>query len=192
MVYLTTTYAPYYALSTRRRDYERAAIIQLHWDSLDQTRLYPDEDFIAEALRDQKLGASRDIKKRIRYIIRHIEDYRENWMLSLENLGNVCFKGTVPVNAITKIVLFEPRRNPRMTLSALDPTICLLNYGLFGRWYQAMTRWYMGEDIDPATFNFPDPENQNGFEVLFESERLRSLARPGGDGVASDREGFTD
>ena len=154
MVYLTDAYAPYFALLSTNIRRERPAIIELDLDSLDQARLYPDEDFIEQALRKRKLGDSNDIKKRNRYIIRHIEDYRENWKLSLENLGNVCFRGAVPARAITKVVLFDPKKNPAMAADSLNPTITLANYKFCGERYRAITRWFMGEDIDPATVAF--------------------------------------
>jgi hypothetical protein len=154
MVYLTDAYAPYFALLSTNIRRERPAIIEVDLDSLDQARLYPDEDFIEQALRKRKLGDSNDIKKRNRYIIRHIEDYRENWKLSLENLGNVCFRGAVPARAITKVVLFDPKKNPAMAADSLNPTITLANYKFCGERYRAITRWFMGEDIDPATVAF--------------------------------------
>ena len=75
MVYLTDAYAAYFALSSTNIRRERPAIIELDLDLLDQSRLYPDEDFIEQALRKRKLGDSNDIKKRNRYVIRHIEDF---------------------------------------------------------------------------------------------------------------------
>ena len=154
MVYLTDAYAGYFALLSTNIKRERPAIIELDLDVLDQSRLYPDEDFIEQALRKRMLGESNDIKKRNRYVIRHIEDFRENWKLSLEKLGNVCFKGTIPARAITKVVLFEPKKNPAMAADSLNPTITLANYKFCGERYRAITRWFMGEDIDPATVAF--------------------------------------
>jgi hypothetical protein len=69
-------------------------------------------------------------------------------------LGNLCFKGTVPARAITKVVLFEPKKNPAMAADSLNPTITLANYKFCGERYRAVTRWFMGEDIDPATVSF--------------------------------------
>jgi hypothetical protein len=195
MVYLTDAYAAYFALSSTNIRRERPALIELDLDLLDQSRLYPDEDFIEQALRGRKLGESNDIKKRNRHIIRHIEDYRENWKLSLEKLGNLCFKGTVPARAITKVVLFEPKKNPAMAADSLNPTITLANYKFCGERYRAITRWFMGEDIDPATVAFgvqlpPDVirqfsyateaieaagrilQNRRGLKVIFQSKSL--------------------
>jgi hypothetical protein len=203
MVYLTTAYAPYFAVAATNVNRERAAIVQADFGSLDQTRLYPDEDFIEQALEGQKVGRTWDINKRTRYIIRHIEEYRENWKLSLENLGNVCFKGPLPAAAITKVVLFDLERNPKLIHIAGDPVIHLLNFELLGEWYRATTRWFMGEEIDPVAFVFPTevgfgfsveelrkfPQgaesieaaakmlgNRSGLEVLFDSTRSLSCA----------------
>jgi hypothetical protein len=147
MVYLTDAYAAYFALLSTNIKRERPAIIELDLDSLDEARLYPDEDFIEQALRKRKLGDSDDIKKRNRHIIRHIEDCRENWKLSLERLGNVCFKGTVPARAITRVVLFEPKKNPAMAADSLNPTITLANYKFCGERYRAITRCLWAETL---------------------------------------------
>jgi hypothetical protein len=59
LVYLTTAYAPYYALqSIKKFKGEKIAIIEIETDLLDKTKLRPDEDFIEQATRrDEKNGA---------------------------------------------------------------------------------------------------------------------------------------
>src|SRR6266852_8190880 len=59
MVYLTVAYAPYFAVLTTDFEKERVAIIQIDLDKLDPDRLYPDEDFIEQALRDKRLGKTK-------------------------------------------------------------------------------------------------------------------------------------
>ena len=154
MVYLTTAYAPYFASATTNIDRERPAIIEVDLDALDQSKLYPDEDFIEQGLRGRKLGTSDDIHKRNLYVIRHIEEYRENWKLSLEKLGTVCHKGIVPASAITKIVAFDPKKNVDIFRDTLNPTITLANYRFCGEKYRAMTRWFMGEEVDALSAAF--------------------------------------
>ena len=154
MVYLTTAYAPYFASATTNLDRERPAIVEVNLDALDQVKLYPDEDFIEQALRGKKLGASADIHKRNLYVIKHIEEYRENWKLSLEKLGTICHKGIVPSGSITKVVVFDPKKNVDIFRDTLNPTITLANYRFCGEKYRAMTRWFMGEDIDALSVTF--------------------------------------
>lgn len=149
LVYLTAAYAPYFALSAVDVG-KRAAIIEVDLELLDPFRLYPDEDFIEQATRDRKMGKSDNIKARNRYIIKHIEDFRDNWRLSLDKMGNVCHKGVVPVSAITRVVAFDYRKNGFLASQMLEPTITLLNYRICGEKYRALTRYFMGEEIDPA------------------------------------------
>jgi len=154
MVYLTTAYAPYFASATTNPDRERPAIIEIDLDALDQDALYPDEDFIEQGLRGKKLGTSDDIHKRNLYIIKHIEEYRENWKLSLEKLGTVCHRGIVPASAITKVVAFDPKKNIDIFRDTLNPTITLANYRFCGEKYRSMTRWFMGEEVDALSVAF--------------------------------------
>lgn len=154
MVYLTVAYAPYYASCVTDTDRERIAIIQIDLGKLDAGKLYPDEDFIEQALRGKKLGISNDMKERTLYVRKHIDDWQEEWEKSLNHLGNVAFRGAVPSEAITKIVAFDPKSNPAVFVSTLDPTITLANYRYCGEKYRALTGWFFGKEVDPALFSF--------------------------------------
>jgi hypothetical protein len=157
MVYLTAAYAPYFALAAVDAG-KRAAIIEIDLNALDQNLLYPDEDFIEQGLRAKPLGKSDNINARNRYVIKHIEEYQENWRLSLDHLGNVCHKGTIPPAAITRIVAFDYRKNGFLASQMLEPTITIANYKFCGEKYRALTRYFMGDEIDAsilATDGFP-------------------------------------
>jgi hypothetical protein len=154
MVYLTSAYAPYYASAVTDTKKERIAIIQIDLGKLDTDKLYPDEDFIEQALRGKKLGNSDDMKKRTLYVRKHIADWQENWKKSLEYMGNVAFKGAVPPEAITKIVTFDPKSNPSIFMDTLNPTITLANYKFCGEKYRALTGWFFGGEVDPALLAF--------------------------------------
>lgn len=154
MVYLTAAYAPYYASCVTDTNKERIAIIEIDLGKLDADKLYPDEDFIEQALRGKRLGNSDDMKKRTLYVRKHIADWQEEWEKSLKYLGNVAFRGAVPPEAITKIVAFDPKSNPSMFVDTLNPTITLANYKYCGEKYRALTGWFFGEQVDPALFSF--------------------------------------
>jgi len=162
MVYLTAAYAPYYAACVTDTDKERIAIIEIDLAKLDKEKLYPDEDFIEQALRGRKLGNSDDMKKRTLYVRKHIGDWQQAWEKSLQYLGNVAFKGAVPAEAITKIVAFDPKSNPSMFVDLLNPTITLANYKWCGEKYRALTGWFFGGKVDPVlvAFSVPIPHAQ--------------------------------
>lgn len=176
-VYLTVAYAPYYAAAVTDMGRERPAVIQIDLDALDQDRLFPDEDFIEQAMRGKPLGPSEELKKRNRYVIEHIEGYRENWKLSLENLGTLCFKGVVPASAITKIVAFDASKNPGVALDMLDPLVSLANYKWCGEKYRALTRWFMGEEIDPVLIGFSMPIAADALRNMPWTEEVIEITR---------------
>lgn len=171
MVYLTVAYAPYFASCVTDTDKERIAIIQIDLGKLDKDKLYPDEDFIEQALRGKKLGDSDDMKKRTLYVRKHIGDWQHEWEKSLKHLGNVAFRGAVPPEAITKIVAFDPKSNPRVFVDTLNPTITLDNYRFCGEKYRALTGWFFGKEVDPALY---------AFTVRIPQKKLKELPWAGG------------
>lgn len=156
MVYLTVAYAPYFALLSTDPSKERVAIIQIDLDKLDADRLYPDEDFIEQALRGKRLGKTKlnDMYARNKYIIQRIERYRLNWMTSLASLGTVCHKGAVPKEAITKVIVMDVKKNRGMLREALEPTITITNYRVCGEYYQALNNWFFGAEMEPEQLAF--------------------------------------
>lgn len=157
-VYLSDAYAPYFASVAAIKDKSRWAIIEIDGDKLKKNNFYPDEDFIAQMLnkcnedcKDIKLI---DLTKMVRD---NITLYKNEWQNSLKAMGNVCYRGIIPIKAINRIALFNRDSNRDMMLSAIDPTITILNYMICGNKYKLLTQWFMGEKIsldDWASANF--------------------------------------
>jgi hypothetical protein len=198
MVYLTNSYASYFAISATTSG--RPAVIEIELDNLDKERLFPDEDFIEQALRAKKLGTSSDPHARTKYVIEHIDNYQANWKLSLEKLGNVCYRGTIPASAITKIVAFDVKQNPHIALDMMNPTITLANYQYCGEKYRQLTQWLVnGHEMDASLATFSVDvgsavdqlpwateiiedtrkqfENRSGIETIFEAAKGRRAMR---------------
>ena len=131
---------------------------------------YPDEDYVENVIRSVTCKA--DMKKHNAYLAEEMETkgfpwgadvmevtgwVRDNIELfkfmaegSLEHLGNVSYAKHIPLKCITRAVLYDPRSNPTMTISAMDPMITTMNWRICSKKYIELTRWFLGyEDVDP-------------------------------------------
>ena len=187
-VYLSTAYAGYFALSAVCEamandggSEERWGIIEVDTDLLTESKLLPDEDFLEQASRHQAIPDEGEegtlfaplraancqppedrMKARTTFFRDHAPYFFGHlWEDSLKFLGNCCYHGDIPVKAITRVSLFDPKTNPDMNM-AVDPTISLMNYQILGHRYREITRWLAGyEDIDSKAFSLPfvsDPD----------------------------------
>jgi len=91
LIYLTTTYAPYYALQgAQKRKGEKIAIIEIETDLLDETKMRPDEDFIEQVTRRDKKNSAGIVgdtmNERTAYIRNHIDEFDKSWKLSVEHV----------------------------------------------------------------------------------------------------------
>lgn len=163
-VYLTTAYAGYFAAQAAKEG-ERWMIIEIDADKLDPDLFRPDEDFVAQSMKNDKEGQENaepgswgsiakmlSLNELTGFVRDHIDDFAYLWSDSLNYLGNCCYIGAVPVDAITKIGLFDPKSNWEIAMAAQDPTITMLNYQICGEHYQALSRWLIGEHLTPQQY----------------------------------------
>lgn len=109
MVYLTSVYAGYFALATIE-DFkkERMAIVEVNLDVLPVRNFRPDEDFIAQALQlTKQVPESMPLIELNKIIKQEEKKYKHLWKDSLEHMGTMAYKGSVPVSAITQISLVK-------------------------------------------------------------------------------------
>ena len=160
-VYLTTTYAGYFAGNAAKKK-EKWLIAEIDLDRLDTAFCRPDEDYIAQALWMQK-SKSPNVEKLCKmlgntlgdlteYIRDMIDKYQDAWQESLDNMGTMSYKGVVPIDAITRIAIFDPTSNMNMVIVNLDPSISILNFSFCKSKYVALTKWLMGEKISVADY----------------------------------------
>jgi len=152
LIYLTTAYAPYYALqAVKNLKKGKIAIVEIETDLLDATRLRPDEDFIEQATRGDvtnKAGiVGKTMNERTRYIRNHIDEFSESWRLSVEHLGNCGYKGVIKPTAITRVSVVDISKCRAMCFEAIEPTISLMNYRFCGKQYRMLNKWFMGEPV---------------------------------------------
>lgn len=161
MVYLTVAYAPYFSMCASGD--EDWGIVEVDTDLLNEGDLMPDEDFLEQASRNQKLpkkwkinGA--DMDTRTQFFRDHLTDFQHMWKDSVRLIGNLAHHGIVPKKAITRVTTFSPSQNPDMMMMAGDPTISLMNYMVCGAKYRALSQWFAAREMDPTElFNFGIP-----------------------------------
>jgi hypothetical protein len=156
MVYLTDTYAPYFAFSATPLDdkgefTERMAIIEIDTELLDERWMMPDEDAIEQMTRHpddtKEFGIKgKSVKQRTKWVRDHINEFQHCWEISLSRIGNCAYKGTIPVEAITRVVLHN-ESNQVMNMQIAQPTITTMNFKFYGNWYKMLTKWFAGYDV---------------------------------------------
>lgn len=144
MVYLTTAYAPFFAINSVAEE-EKAVIVEVQTADLNPSALYPDEDFIAQALAHQMQLPLDYIHKRVR---RTLHQYQHHTCDSVHALGNAAHKGVIPPEAITRYATIDGKLQSSLFWIALDPCISVLNYRFMGPKYRSIIAWIMGDRPD--------------------------------------------
>jgi len=145
-VYLAEGYAPYYAFAAAR-DGERHALVEVCTAMLDERLLRPDEDFIAQALKQQNPNCRNLSWAELNHLVLTMGNWDDCWRESLQALGTCAYTGAIPAEAINRVSLYTPANNPEMAMAALDPSISVINWRLCAAKYRLLTRWYMGDDV---------------------------------------------
>jgi hypothetical protein len=173
LVYLTDTYAPYFAIAATRADSdEKIAIIEVDTAQLDDTWMRPDEDAIEQGTEKGHLGIKGTTQKqRTKWIRNHIDYFKSCWTDSLKLIGNCAYKGVIPPSAITRVVLND-RTNRMMEWAAMDPTITTINYRFYGAKYRLLLKWYLGETVTTEEWF---AAQHSAHEFLTGEERKKSI-----------------
>ena len=137
-------------------------------------RFFPDEDYIENMLRGstyEKVKSANHVLAeellekgypfgaesslvRTAWIRDHIDIFAGWAQQSLETLGNISWRGVVPPGAMTRVSLYDPKSNPGMTMTALDPTISTINWKICSQKYEEITRWFLGYEVDVARLTY--------------------------------------
>lgn len=156
-VYLTTTYAPYFAIQACDQKYDKPdaqnvpMVIEIDSNKLRRNDLVADEDYMEQLTRSQKkfdlfdpFLASKPVNERTIWFRDRARELVKNvpafiWSNSIRSMGTCAYVGTVPLRAITKIVAFNPRESAHLLHLFLQPEISLANYRLCGKAYRYWT-----------------------------------------------------
>ena len=153
-VYLTSVYAGYFAYQAAKSS--KLGILEIDTDKLDSELFRPDEDFLEQATRNGKTSnrqlkqlKKRSMPERTAWFREHLDEFAEAWQASVEHLGTCSYLGGIPPEAITRASVFDYKKNALIASELLEPTITIANFKFCANRYHALTRWLMGEDIDP-------------------------------------------
>jgi hypothetical protein len=157
MVYLTTAYPLYFALNATL-DGEKALILEIESTLLHENKLFPDEDFIVEATHQSHEA-----------IRKHLKNFQNYWQKSIEHLGQCCYQGTIPVEALTRYCLFDSSRTD-ITMMGLDPCISVINYRFCKEKYIGLVAWLFGDQA-MIPMDKECPKDQTKIDKLIEARR---------------------
>jgi hypothetical protein len=177
-IYLTDSYAPYFAFNAARGKNPRCAVIEIETDLLDNTKLIPDEDAW------EQLGRKRDdvpgtMSQRTLYYRSEIDrawrvpryhtdrevlwrfTARDDptlppWQVSLRALGTCAYRGAIPTEAITRAVKWPHVGGNVGLMFVWDPTITLINQRLCGPRYKALTAKLFGDELPGQLSDFDE------------------------------------
>ena len=139
MVYLTIAYPLYFAMDPNEK---RIAVVEVDFRNLKENLLYPDEDFVAEARHTLHGGDFDTIHREVR---ESLEEHQSEWRSSVFCLGNCCYKGLIPPEAITRYCVFDVAARPNLALEMLNPVISMLNFRIKGRYFMQFVDWMFGD-----------------------------------------------
>lgn len=146
LVYLTTAYAPYFAWHAADvRKGERATIVEVDGGRLAESRLFPDEDFVAQCVSQTERRPLEDVHSKVRDTIFYYGDLAS---ASVEHLGNVAHRGVVEPGAITRVATIDLEKQRDLAWVCMDPSISLLNYKHCGKKYRSVIAWIFGDRQD--------------------------------------------
>lgn len=137
-VYLTDSYAPYFAFNATRGKDPLCAVIEVETDRLNEEDLYPDEDFLEQVGRGADDVPGTMSERTLHYRARQFDYNPEAAKLSLKHLGTCAHRGVITLDAITRAVVWPHEPNIRLALT-WDPTITLANQRYCGDRYRTLT-----------------------------------------------------
>lgn len=172
MVYLSTVSALTYASSLAeqsRADGDKSAcpcVVAVDISALSFRNLYPDEDYVAMRLLQQELnlkpheGPHEKHERRLaeiqQQVIADAESHRALLCESLDVLGAVGHKGSIPLSAVASIVVMENASGIRALSNAVNSmSKNRQGFGLNQLERQLgppLIRWFMGEMVAPEEF----------------------------------------
>lgn len=175
MIYLTTCHAPWWAwLRAHRDDVTRGAIIEVDATVLNPALFEFDEVVLEQVgrLGPRFDGIEGSVAERLRAYRESIDTGRlQNipWSLSLDLMGSIAYRGTVPPDAILRYVLVDVDALAPDVIGVVDPTVDTLTHAIRKKPNTELTNQLLREVYDSeslpqqTTSNKP---NRNGEGLL--------------------------
>ncbi len=145
---LTSSYPGLMAFETASNR-EKWGIIEFDVSHLHPESLMPCEGFLAEKVKT-KLSNEEDLFKKMTQLRQGLSNNRRKWRESLDSFGMCVHEGEIPLDAISRVVTYDPFSNPVMTKAMIASVILGSRFHKSNLRRQMMiTRWLMGENILP-------------------------------------------
>lgn len=192
-VYMTDSYAPYFAFQAARGKELSCAVVEIDTDRLDPEALWADEDCLEQVTREYKNDkcpakgmSARTLWYRsqmftIGSFTLNDGSVEEAWRFSLRALGTCSHKGPIPASAITRAVRFPLKPNAWMAF-VWDPSITTINQMIMGDRYRALTAKLFGDEYPPfehwvdGNGNPVESSDENALKH-FDPDRIQELER---------------
>lgn len=151
MIYLTNTYAIFYAIAAAEGD-ENGLIVEVE---VDEDYLYPDEDPLAQVTGKEDYDGLADmsLEQRTDYFRENMYEFQHLYPESLRLLGTCCHAGGIAVDEIKRIVEFPIMGDLVM---AHDPCISVMNYKFRGEYYINQLQRFMDSGGDYKSLFTPE------------------------------------
>lgn len=152
-VYLSDAYAPYYAYmcGLLKMKICMGALIEIDIDLVEKHNFYPDEDFLAHSNLDLEVGE--EITERTRNFRDDLKNYQQFWQNSLQQMGNCCYIGAIPLSAISRVTTW--RWNDVEILKQWSYNYVYYNNGVSifkdqdqGQLYRLLTKCFAKREVD--------------------------------------------
>lgn len=137
-VYLTTSYALYFALSALDTDdleNDRAVVLEIETDGLDSSLLVPDEDALeqidrgmTQISREQMVARTR----RFRDQVRSFSSRGYDWEWSLKKLGTCGYQGVISPDQISRVALIDIAKSSELAYVFYDASLTVMNHHILG------------------------------------------------------------
>ena len=135
MVYLSIAYPFYFSYISAEKEETPSLVFEIDIDELSSKNFYPDEDFVWQAHPEGKRPEHVLIRD-------NIGVWKNIWEKSLEHMGNICYRGRIGREYITRYCVVDFKKRPHLFMEVMDPTITILNYMVCGEKYRDLVSWF--------------------------------------------------
>ena len=125
---------------------ERWGIIEIDASLLSSALFLPHELFLTEKLKPR---SEEEWLNKLAQTRENLVNNRHKWRNSMDEFCFCVYEGPIPLSAITRVAIYDPRSNPAITKAVVSAPFGTRFYKLNSHRQGMVVRWFMGEDISP-------------------------------------------
>jgi hypothetical protein len=142
---LTSTYPGLMAFDTAAYR-EKWGIIEVDVSQLHSEIFLPYEGFLLEKAKT-KVTSEEDRLKKLLQFRSHLSSHRRKWRDSLDEYGFCVYEAAIPVQAISRVMIYDPASNWSMTKAIVNTMLGIKMHASNLHHQQMITRWLMGDNV---------------------------------------------